>query len=413
MFASLLTPITTETQGIKGSIKRKPEDFIVGEITQNLEVLDPRLENYKLEGKSGLFLYFVLIKNNIDTSSALDWIAKIWNIPRKNISIAGLKDKRALTAQRVSVWGLKEKFEASKIMEINTPKIRTRSLCLRLKELRLGDLWGNFFEITIRNIDLDRVTIENRLRNKFKEIEEKGNILNGFGIQRFGEIRPITHIVGEKLLLGDFRLAIKEYVGRVFEQETKEEVEFRRTYWETENINQTLGLIPKYLQIENKLLYGLLQTNNDYKQVFLSLPLQFRKLFIHAYQSYLFNKYLSIRYSTYSKDLSTPINGEKLIDGIVYAPLLGSKTELKGDVEEIYLKLLEKERVSLEDFYKPLSQKLGGVGTYRPIRMLFEKMQFLETSSDELNENKNKAIISFHLRRGMYATELLKEILHD
>ncbi len=410
-FFSLLTPTITKSEKINGIIKQKPEDFIVGEIQQNLEMLDPREEAFKLEGKKGLFIHFVLVKNNIDTSAALDWIAKIWGVPRKNIGIAGSKDKKALTAQRVSVWGLKDKFKKGETQMINTPKIKTKSLCLQLRELRLGDLWGNFFEITIRNIPLDEYTIETKLKKKFEEIKKDLTILNGFGPQRFGDVRPITHLVGEKLLLGDFKSAIREYIGRTFEEEPKNASQSRRLYWETGDIEETLKQLPNYLQIEQKLLNGLLRTKNDYEQVFFSLPGQLRKLFIHAYQSYLFNKYLTIRYNDFSEDLLSPITGEKTVDNKIYAPLIGSNIQLDGEVEEIYQKILESEIVTLNDFSKPMSKRLGAIGTFRTIGMKPEKLQLIEIETDDLNEGKNMAKISFELRKGSYATELLREII--
>ncbi len=407
----LLTPAITKTEGIGGDIKQKSEDFIVGEITQDLEVLDPRNKTFKLEGKKGLFVHFVLIKNNIDTSDALDWLSKIWKIPRNNIGIAGSKDKKALTAQRVSVWGIKERLDEGKVHQLDLPKIKTRSMCLRIKELRLGNLWGNFFEVIIRNIPLDEPTIKSRLRETFKEIEIMGGILNGFGQQRFGDVRPITHRVGEQLLLGDIKAAIKEYIGRTFKEESKNSQRSRKIYWETGDIQETLEHLPNHLQIERKLLKGLQKTNNDYKQVLFSLPAQLQKLFIHAYQSYLFNKYLTRRYMEYSKNLAIPIDGEKISDNIVYAPMIGSKIELTGAVEEIYDKILDKETVSFNDFSKPLSKKLGGTGTFRSIRMKPEKLKLIETEPDELNEGKSIAKISFELKRGSYATEFLREVM--
>ena len=407
----LLTPITTKSERITGIIKQRPEDFIVGEISQDLEKLDPRDDNFKLGGNKGLFIHFVLIKNDIDTSSALDWIARIWGVPRNYVGIAGSKDKKALTAQKVSVWGIKERFENGKIQEINTPKLKTKSLCLQMKELRLGDLWGNFFEIKIRGIPLDKNIIEAVIKEKLTEIKQKKSILNGFGVQRFGDVRPITHLVGEKLLLGDFKAAIKEYIGRTFEEESTDTVQSRKIYWETENVKETLKHLPSHLQIERKLLGELLRTNNDYEQVFLSLPIQLRKLFIHAYQSYLFNRYLSIRYESYSKDLLNPIEGEKIVNQDVVAPILGSKTQLSGEVEEIYQTILENEAVTTNDFSKAMSKKLGSTGTFRTIMMKPEKLKLLEIAKDDLNENRNLAKISFELQKGSYATELLKEIV--
>ena len=129
--SELLTPSITKSQGIGGKIKHFPEDFIVSEIIDQEHKLNPRVERIELPGKPGLFLHFVLVKKDIDTSDALDWIARLWKVERNDISIAGSKDKRALTAQRVCIWGLKDKFESGVLNTLDLPKIKTHSLCLR------------------------------------------------------------------------------------------------------------------------------------------------------------------------------------------------------------------------------------------------------------------------------------------
>ncbi|MCG3227062.1 MAG: tRNA pseudouridine(13) synthase TruD, partial [Candidatus Heimdallarchaeota archaeon] len=122
-FLHLRVPSIIDSKGVGGKIKQIPEDFIVGEIIEDQQVLDPREDQFKLPGRTGLFLHFVLIKRNLDTSNALDWVSKLWRIQRDNINVAGLKDKRAITAQRVSVWGVKDSFEKGMIKEIDLPTI--------------------------------------------------------------------------------------------------------------------------------------------------------------------------------------------------------------------------------------------------------------------------------------------------
>ncbi|MCK4972887.1 MAG: tRNA pseudouridine(13) synthase TruD, partial [Candidatus Heimdallarchaeota archaeon] len=198
--SKLLTPLITESQGIGGKIKHFPEDFIVSEIIDKEHKLNPCVEKIELPGKPGLFLHFVLVKKDIDTSDALDWLARLWKVERNDISIAGSKDKRAFTAQRVCIWGLKDKFERGVLNNIDLPKIKTHSLCLRLNEIRLGNLWGNAFNITIRDINRFQEETRRLVKESFEDIQTKGGVLNGFGIQRFGGLRPITHQVGKILV---------------------------------------------------------------------------------------------------------------------------------------------------------------------------------------------------------------------
>jgi len=409
--SNILRPTITQSMGIGGNIKQIPEDFIVSEIIENHQILDPRCNEFDLPGKPGLFLHFVLIKKDIDTAAALDWISKLWNIPRDNISVAGSKDKRALTAQRVSIWGAKEPFEEGTIEELNLPTFTTKSLSFRLREIRLGNLWGNAFDITVRNIPHSCDEIRETIDSVITEISNYGGVLNSFGIQRFGKIRPITHLVGKELLKGDIKEAIRLYIGKVFEEEPIKTREARKVFWESEDIKKSLDLFPSYLSIERKLLVNLLKRKKDYKQVFLSLPLQFQKIFIHAFQSYLFNKYLKIRYEEYSKTLDKPISGEKLIEGIIHAPIVGFRSELFGDVEEIYNKLFENEKIRIEDFRNNFINKIGGKGTFRSITFMPNNFNIKEVINDELNENRKKARFSFEIQKGSYATELLRELM--
>ncbi|MHA1592449.1 MAG: tRNA pseudouridine(13) synthase TruD [Candidatus Heimdallarchaeaceae archaeon] len=408
--SELLTPSITKSQGIGGRIKHFPEDFIVSEIIDKEHILDPRADRIELPGKPGLFLHFVLVKKDIDTSDALDWIARLWKVERNDISIAGSKDKRAFTAQRVCIWGLKDKFEKGVLDNLDLPKIKTHSLCLRLKEIRLGNLWGNAFNITIRDINRFQEETRRLVKESFEDIQTMGGVLNGFGIQRFGGLRPITHQVGKILVQGDFELAIKIYLGKIFDGESEKIQKARKVFWETEDCIEALEYFPKFLTIERKLLRELIKRRMNYEQVFFSLPQQFRKLFVHAFQAKLFNRYLTIRWNEYSQDLQKSITGETIKDGKIYAPIIGRKTVLSGDVKNIYEEILNEEEIDINLFQSQIIQKIGGQGTIRAISLLPNYMHE-NVLEDETNSTKTKAEISFTIPKGSYATELLREIM--
>jgi len=408
-----LTQHITTTTGIGGRIKQVAEDFVVGEIINYHQILDPRSESFILPGKKGLFLHFVLIKNDIDTSSALDWISKLWKIQRNNFSIAGSKDKKALTAQRVSVWGAKTKFEKKLIQNLSFPTMQTKALCMKLKEIRLGNLWGNYFDITVREIKYPKERISKRIKETQKEIESKGGILNSFGQQRFGDKRPITHIVGKRLLQEDVKGAIKNYIGKAFETESEEIKKARTIFWENENPKETLNILPSHLRIERKILKELDKRKNDYFQAFNSLPLQFQKLFIHAYQSFLFNKYLQIRIENYDMNLNKQLTGEIKHEEKIFVPIIGATTELSGQANEIYDRIFEEEGINLKNFQKPFIKKIGGKGTQRALSFKPEKIEIIEIEDDDLNTGKTKARLSFEIMKGSYATEFLREIMKN
>lgn len=50
------------------------------------------------------YIHFILFKSNIDTMGAIFRLSKLTGISQKVFSTAGLKDKRGITTQMVSVY---------------------------------------------------------------------------------------------------------------------------------------------------------------------------------------------------------------------------------------------------------------------------------------------------------------------
>ena len=73
-----------------GKLKCRPEDFVVTEITGR----SPSA------GSHGLYK---LTKSGLGTPEVLSIICRDWNLSRKQISHAGLKDRHAVTTQYISI----------------------------------------------------------------------------------------------------------------------------------------------------------------------------------------------------------------------------------------------------------------------------------------------------------------------
>src|SRR3989338_5868353 len=92
----------TRTQGIGGRIRGLVEDFAVEEIPK------------EVPGEGNM--QFWMEKRNWDNNLALRAIAKTLHCSASRIGVAGTKDKRAVTKQRVSVFGVsKEQVEKIKV----------------------------------------------------------------------------------------------------------------------------------------------------------------------------------------------------------------------------------------------------------------------------------------------------------
>lgn len=257
----------TSSPGIGGKIKVYPEDFIVKEVIP------------KSIFRGGRCRIYLLKKKNWETMAAIKEIAKRIGIHYSEIGFAGTKDRHAVTYQYISIC-----------REVDLENVAIKDVTLRFvgygRPLKLGLLLGNFFKIRVRD------TTPELLPNILKEAKEKGGFPNYFGIQRFGEKRSVNHIVGKLLLLGKYEEAAEVFLG--YPGNGMEGDEARKKFLETKNVDLALEEFPKFLRYERAMLYKYRETGS-WKRSFLALPRPILRIFIHAFQSYLFNLYISRR----------------------------------------------------------------------------------------------------------------------
>lgn len=386
----------TKTPGIGGRLKQRIEDFVVEEI--------PLQSREKTENGNGEYIIFWLEKFNWDTNQILRLIAKKLHVSADRLKIAGTKDKRALTRQHVSLWdpdkALEEKLKAVRIRDIKIYNIS------RGGRLNLGELDGNAFILTIRNIDLPEEEIRVRLENIFEEM--KNGTPNLFGPQRFGETRPITSSVGKAMLKNDFENAVKIYLADYFESEPEDAKKARRFLSENWNISgfkKSLEIFPYRLKNERSMLGYLCEHSNDFAGALRRLPKRLRKMFLNAYQSEIWN-------AAVGEYFLEPKNNKKEEEN-KSVPLVGYDTELDEDdaTHKKMTVILKKDKIKLADFAMKGMPELRCNGSERSILLFPKNMKVLKVSGDEFNAGRKAAQISFRLPSGSYATVVLKEIM--
>ncbi|WP_457612288.1 tRNA pseudouridine(13) synthase TruD [Methanocaldococcus sp.] len=369
-----------------GVIKKKPEDFIVEEITPEGIILEvgKSIKFKDVEDWKGSFIHFTLEKKNWTTLDAIREIANRLGVPRKHFGFAGNKDKYAITTQRVGCFNIKlERLKSLKIKNIILRDFQKTN-----KKIKLGDLWGNRFTIRVREP---------------KNLEPLKNLkmdfyLNYYGIQRFGTTRPITHIVGKFIVERDWEKAFYLYCGTPLMYDD-EKSKFARTLVDEGDLKEAYKVFPKCFFYERKMIKRVLETNN-YKEAFLILPPYLRCMFVNAYQSYLFNEIINRRYE-YG---FSPLEGDILIDNIPTGILFGYKAKfasgLQGEIEkEIYEEeYLSREKFKIEDF----GYFQGGR------RKMLEKIYNLTYWLED-----NSYVLRFCLKKGCYATSVLRELLRE
>jgi len=329
-------------------IKRTPEDFIVKEISK----FDTK--------ENGQYAYFLLKKTNYSTVKALEVLSEKLNIPLKNIGFAGNKDRNAVTEQAISV------FKGSRNAEnLSLRNIELKYLGNGKEPISLGDLEGNEFTITVRNLNDDEV-------KKIKNLEKKKiNVPNLFGPQRFSNN---NHLAGKAVIKKDFKKAVE----LILENEGN---------------------------IENEIKGYLENKKNDYAGALRLIPLKTRKLFVHAYQSFLFNKIID-EYLKNSKRKGKIEN--------IKIPIIGFNfdlNEIKNKIlKNIIKKITEEEKISPRDFIISQMPELTSEGTSRDLFFELKNLKILEIKGDELNSKMKKIKINFTLPKSCYATTLLEFI---
>ncbi len=418
----------TTTEGIVGTIKAKPGDFIVREVTN------------RTEGTAGKYLIAELTKTNWDTHTVARELARRLRVSRNRIGFAGTKDKFAVTTQKISLWDTEE----TALERIRITDVSLRPIGRSNKSVALGDLYGNEFSIVIRNVDGDRGGIQAAIDAITAELKAAGGVPNYFGVQRFGTNRPITHLVGKLLIMNDLKGTVMSYIGKIFPDESAEAKAARALCGQGE-LKACLTQMPVFLRYERAMLNELVKSSEtergeaQYRAAFSVLPKNLQKLFVHAYQAYLFNLILSRRL-----ELGLPFNqavvGDVVcyhdergipdperveavtagkVDGInrlirhgrafVTAPLVGSATAFgEGAVGELERAVLSDEQIAPEQFELEALPELSSRGSRRPLLVPVE-LRVQQLSADELNPGRWKVQLEFFLPRGSYATVVLRE----
>jgi tRNA pseudouridine13 synthase len=398
----------SDAEGIGGKLRSCAEDFTVEEL--------PLPEK---GGTNGPYLICRLTKTNWELQHAIKEIAKRLGISHRRIGWAGTKDRNAITQQLISLY----KVTAEQLSEVRLKDITLEPVGQANEALSLGDLQGNRFTITIRDCLPDDLDARVRATN---ETAAQG-IPNYFGIQRFGATRPVTHLVGECILRGDYEQAVMTYIGKEFSGEPENVRTVRSAFLSNRDIQVALQEFPKQMSFERAMLHYLYMHPDDYSGALLELPPKLLSMFVSAFQSYLFNSALSQRFDD-GHTLSEPLAGDRLIftngrtDSVTstnsnavsihirrgrctIALFMPGKDpfEVKSVGDLAIVALLEKYAITAEDFKKAsafVHTKFDGA--WRPVAL---------KTAIEVSLAKNDVRLKFSLPPGHYATTVCREFM--
>jgi tRNA pseudouridine13 synthase len=158
----------------RGRIKDRPEDFVVEEIPA-----------YAPSG-AGEHVFVRFTKRDMTTIDAVSALARALGCDPRAAGIAGMKDKRAVATQTISL-------HAPRGVDPNTVAAGARALAIEgiavldatphAHKIKPGHLFGNRFAIDVRGVPRERIAdVETRLERVAAD-----GVPNAFGQQRFGK----------------------------------------------------------------------------------------------------------------------------------------------------------------------------------------------------------------------------------
>jgi tRNA pseudouridine13 synthase len=431
----------SKSEGVGGAIRESVDDFEVEEIL--VDGSKARLNGEVPERVLGStvqrqrFLLCDMVKRNWDTFIAVKNIAKSLGIDQTRVQFAGIKDAKAVTAQHITI----ENVSMEDAAKIDVKDIVIRPVGYVREMLSLFYLLGNNFTITIKSIKESKAVVKERVAQTIHELDAVGGIPNFFGHQRFGTTRPITHLVGKAIVRGVFEEAAMLFLAKPSVHEHPASRQARQNLQSTLDFKMAQETFPKQLRFERTMLKHLCDYPGDFVGAFQCLPVKLQALFVQAHQSYLFNRFLSAR-AEHSLPLSEALEGDYVVgverSGLpmttaaktvtaqnlsevntqvktgrlrVALPIFGVKQKLsQGIMGEIERKVLEKEKIPLENLRFNELSRVGGKGGLRTAVTPVKDFKLQSVSANTYGSECQVAV-SFMLLRGSYATVVLREIM--
>lgn len=339
----------------------------------------------------GEYLHFTLYKENKDTMESIGYMCSQLKMQPKSFQFAGTKDRRAVTSQRVCVYRVQADRMAHLNRSLNNSAIG--DFKYEATGLKLGDLLGNEFTVTLRDchfpgeeglstderIQLGKTTVSSAV-SKF---QQRG-FINYYGLQRFGSFENGTDQVGKKLLQEDLKGAIDmiltfhpSALNPVQEGSSEAKIssddraraQALNIWHKTGNAQEALHMMPRKYSAESNIIKhlgaekkGMKIHQQDWQGAISSIVRNLRLMYVHAYQSLVWNVVAGKRWELY---------GDKVVEGDLV--IVGAKDKnvvAPNEVDElgevIILPGVDDSATRDGDFERarPLSKKEAESGKY-------------------------------------------------
>lgn len=385
-------------------LRQIPEDFIVNEEPDF--VPDP----------AGKYFVYEVTKRSLTTLDVLDILRKSLRLSGRDVSASGLKDKHAITTQLVALTRpLPGGFKHD--------QIELRFAGKSANALNPKNVAGNRFSITARALQ-ERELAE--LEANLPKLIAHG-VPNYYDSQRFGGGSKTGDLPGREIVLGRWEQAMRLHLATPRRKQSMKDKRIRREaakYWG--DWEKLIAKLPRCR--ERSIIAYLVDHPEDFKGALDRVDAKLLRLYVAAYQSWLFNLSLSAL-------VESQVDASALQDVAYKGGVMRFWRELDADVldrlQRWQLPLLES-RSDLEALDAPLADAVraalaadGVELTDLMIRGL-DKVRIFESQrsvllqpkdlkldppvDDELNSGRKRITAHFALPRGCFATVVMKRL---
>lgn len=311
-----------------------------------------------LPSGNGSHHYVLVQKTELTTFACVREIAQHTQINERDIGVAGLKDKMAVTTQWFS---LPENAHSQTLLEWDHPNIKVLEMSRHSNKLKTGHLLGNRFTIGLENFAVPLDEALETIQGVIDVLSRSPGMPNLYGPQRFGRHKD-NHIAGLEILRGTKR-KLPGKTKRLLISATQ-------SYLFNEYVNL------RYQDYWSTVLEGdVLQTPKGGKFV--------------------------------SEDPQTDTirlqQGEVFITGPMFGGKMRPRPAAQSPSAALEEKLLEISNIQPSDFE---GQKLSQ-GARRPIAIP------LQNASARMEKETNRIWVTFELPAGSYASIVIEEITKD
>lgn len=372
--------------------KKSPKTFEVFEISLDGVKATPELcvtNELSREVVEGYACY-VMCKEGVDAFYGIQLLKNFFGV---SIGYAGLKDSDSHSCQFISL-SLKHLRKVGLKSQYSLGPLKLCFYKFLDYPIRRGYLLGNFFKIFLSFKDFREVNIE-ELRSAISVLHSTV-LPNYYGYQRFGTIRPITHLVGRAIVRGEWDEAIRLIAGSPYPSESGDVVVAREEF-ELGNYGRAFKLFPPTYWIERRVCKSMMMHNEPLRALN-SLPMEVRSFYVEAYQSYLFN----IALSNALRALGS-VEGVRDVCETLVVP--GSNMKVyEGICTSLVYEVMNSEGITCEDFI---------VRELRVTGKAYVRESTFKVGNLTLRPTPNGVWIEFTLPRGSYASVILREIFKN